>query len=138
MDNHTMDTMSMRGHTQDRNENRGFGGRYKSKCRSKSYGKGIMKCWKCDKVGHYKNDCRSKNVEKEKGSKDTPSTEVKTSSKGRDVYLNSMDNNSKHDIWMIESDESCHMTPHRQWLCEYEKYNGGYVYLGYDSLTNII
>ena len=30
------------------------------------------------------------------------------------------------------------MIPHREWLCEYEKYNGGDVYLGDDSPTSII
>ena len=52
------------------------------------------------------------------------------------MYLASTSNNSKHD--MIDSGASCHMTPHREWFCEYEKYNGGDVYLGYDSLANII
>ena len=33
---------------------------------------------------------------------------------------------------------SCNMTPHREWLCEYEKYNGGDVYLGDDSPASII
>ena len=30
------------------------------------------------------------------------------------------------------------MTPHREWLCEYEKYNAGDVYLGDDSPASII
>ena len=30
------------------------------------------------------------------------------------------------------------MTPHREWLCEYENYNRGDVYLGDDSTTSII
>ena len=30
------------------------------------------------------------------------------------------------------------MTPHREWFYEYEKYNGGDVYLGDDSPTSII
>ena len=79
MDNHSMDSLSVRGFHQERNKNKGFGGRYKSKGRSKSPEKGIRKCWKCGKVGNYKNDCRSKNVEKEKGSEDTPFTKAKTS-----------------------------------------------------------
>ena len=124
MDNHSMDALSVRCW---------FGGR------SKSPGKGIRKCGKCGKVGHYKKDCRSKNVEKEKGSKDTPSIEAKNSSEeGGDVYLASTGNPSKRDTWLIDSGASCHMTPHREWFCEYEKYNGVYVYLGDDSLSSII
>jgi hypothetical protein len=30
------------------------------------------------------------------------------------------------------------MTPHREWFCEYEMYNGGNVFLGDDSTTRII
>ena len=38
---------------------------------------------------------------------------------------------------MNDSGASFHMTPHREWLFEYEKYNGGDVFLGYDSTTKI-
>ena len=120
MDNHSMDALSVRGHPQQRNKNKGSGGR------SKSPGKGIRKCWKCGKAGHYKKDCRSKNVEKAKGYEDTPSTQTKNSSKeGGDVYLASTGNPSERDTWLIDSGVSCHMTPHREWFCEYEKYIGG-------------
>ena len=61
------------------------------------------------------------------------------------MYLDSMGNHSKHDIWFIESDiqfiesaMACHMAPHREWFYEYEKYNGGDVYLGDDSPASII
>ena len=94
---------------------------------------------KCVEVGHYKKDCRSKNVEKEKGYEDTPSTEANNSSEeGGDVYLASMGNPSEHDTWLIDSGASCHMTPHREWFYEYEKYNGGDVYLGDDFPTSIV
>ena len=56
------------------------GGRYKSNGGSKSQGKYLRKCWKCSKDGNYKKYCRSNNVEKENGSKDTPSIDAKTSS----------------------------------------------------------
>ena len=139
MDNHITDTLSVRGLPQERKKNKGSGGRSKSKGTSKSPGKGISKCQKCGKVGYYKNECRSKNVEKEKGYEDTPSTEVKNSSEeGGDVYLASTGNPLERDTWLIDSGVSCHMTPHREWFCEYEKYNGGYVYLGDDSLASII
>ena len=91
------------------------------------------------KARHYKKDYRSKNVEKEKGYEDTPSTEAKNSSEeGGYVYLASTGNPSEHDTWLIDSGASCHMTPHREWLCEYEKYNGEDMYLGDDSLASII
>jgi hypothetical protein len=33
---------------------------------------------------------------------------------------------------------SYHMTPHREWFFEYEKYDGGDVFLGDDSTTKIL
>ena len=120
----------MRGQPQKRNKSKGSWGRSKSKGRSKSPGKGIRKCWKGSKAGHYEKDCRSNNLEKSKGYEDTPSTEAKNSSEeGGDVYLASMGNPSERDIWLIDLGASCHMTPHREWFYEYEKYSGGYVHL---------
>ena len=122
MDNHSMDALFVRGFPQERNKNKGSGGRSKSKGRYKSPGKGIRKCWKCSKVGHYKKDCRYKNFKKEKGSVDNHSIEEKTSSEeGGDVYLDSMGNHLEHDIWLIDSGVSCHMTPHREYFYEYKK-----------------
>ena len=54
------------------------------------------------------------------------------------MYLVSTANPSERDTWLIDSGVSCHMTPHREWFCEYEKYNGGDVYLGDDSPASII
>ena len=48
------------------------------------------------------------------------------------MYLASTGNPLERDIWLIDSGALCHMTPHREWLCEYEKHNGGDVYLGDD------
>ena len=64
---------------------------------------------------------------------------MKNSSEERgDVYLASTGNPSKRDTWLIDSGASCHMTPNREWFCEYENYNGGDVYFGDDSPASII
>jgi hypothetical protein len=39
---------------------------------------------------------------------------------------------------LVDSGASFHMTPHGEWFCEYERYDGGNVFLGDDSTTRII
>jgi hypothetical protein len=99
----------------------------------------LRKCWKCGKTWHYKKDCKSKKVEKPKGSDSTSSTEAKTSTEeGGDVYLASTGTHADRDVWLIDSGASYHMTPHREWFFEYEKYDGGDVFLGDDSTAKIM
>jgi hypothetical protein len=139
MDSHSTNALFVRGRTQDRNLGKPLGGRSKSIGRSKSPGKSLRKCWKCGKIGHYKKDCKSKKVDKPKGSDSTSSTEAKTSTEeGGNVYLASTSTHADCDVWLIESGVSYHMTPHREWFFEYEKYDGGDVFLGDDSTGKIL
>jgi hypothetical protein len=139
MDGHNTDDLFVRGGTQDRNPGKPSGWRSKSTGRYKSPGKSFRKCWKCGKIGHYKKDFKSKKVEKPNGSDSTSSTKVKTSTEeGGDVYLASTSTHVDHGVWLINSGASYHMTPHREWFSEYEKYDGGDVFLGDDSTTKIL
>jgi hypothetical protein len=54
------------------------------------------------------------------------------------VYLSSSRTHAYHEEWLVDSGASFHMTPHKEWLCEYESYDGGNVFLGDDSRTRII
>jgi len=138
MEGHSTDTLFARGHYQERNISNFSSGRSKSKGRSKSPGKFVRVCWRCGKEGHYKKQCRSK-VEKKKGFEESSSTEEKASKEeGGDVYLASSSTHADHEAWLIHSGASFHMTPHKEWFCEYEKYDGGNVFLGNDSTTIII
>jgi hypothetical protein len=139
MDGHRKDALFVRGLTQDRNPSKPSVGGSKYIGISKSPGNSLRKCWKCGKIGHYKKDCKSKKVEKPKGFDSTSSTKVKTSTKeGGDVYLAYKSTHADRDVWLIKSGASYHMTPHREWFSEYEKYDGGDVFLGDDSTKKIL
>jgi hypothetical protein len=60
-----------------------------------------------------------------------------TPEKGGDVYLVSANKQSDQEVWLINSITSYHMTHHREWLCKYERYEGGDVFLGDESTTKI-
>ena len=51
---------------------------------------------------------------------------------GGDVYLASSSTHVDHEAWLIDSGASFLFTPHREWFYEYEKYDGGDVFLGDD------
>ena len=96
-------------------------------------------CWKCAKEGHFKRNCKSKVPDKRKGSDEAPSAEAKTTSdEGGDVYFASSSTHVDPEAWLIDSGASFHFTPHREWLCEYEKYDGGDAFLGDDRKARII
>ena len=65
--------------------------------------------------------------------------EVKTTSdEGVDVYLaSSSSTHVDHEAWLIDSSASFHFTPHREWSCEYEKYDGCDIFLGDDKKSKI-
>jgi hypothetical protein len=44
------------------------------------------------------------------------------------VYLDSSSTHADHDAWFVESSASFYMTPHREWFCEYERYDVGNVF----------
>ena len=90
-------------------------------------------CWKCGKPSHFKKKFKSKTIEKGKGSKDNSSIENKSSTEeGENVHLDSTGTQSESDFWLIDSGASFHMTAHREWFYEYERYNVN-VFLGDDS-----
>ena len=91
------------------------------------------------KLGTIKRIADIRMLTKQRDMRINPSTEAKNSSEeGGAVYLSSAGNPSERDTWLIDSGASCHMTPHREWFYEYQKYNGGYLYLGDDSPASII
>ena len=57
---------------------------------------------------------------------------------GGDMYLASSSTHAYLEAWLVDSGASFHMTLHREWFCEYERYDGGNVFLGDDSTTRII
>jgi hypothetical protein len=139
MEGHSTDALFARGHSQERNRSKSSSGRSKYKGRSKSPRKFLKVCWRCGKEGNFKKQCRSKYVERVKGSKGAPSKEENTSKEeGGDVYLASSSTHVDHEGWLVDLGASFYMTPHREWFCEYERYDGGNFFLGDDSRSKII
>jgi hypothetical protein len=54
------------------------------------------------------------------------------------VYLASSRTHADHEAWLVDSGASFHMIPHKEWFYEYERYDGGNVFLGDESTTRII
>ena len=54
------------------------------------------------------------------------------------MYLSSISTHFDHETRLIDSDVSFHITPHREWFCDNEKYTGGYVFSGDDSIVKLI
>ena len=80
-----------------------------------------------------------KGVETNKDFEETQSPESKSTQEEKgDVYFASMSTQSEQHSWLINSSASFHMTPHRNWFCEYEELESGYVLLGEDSLKSIV
>eukprot|EP00253_Pinus_taeda_P004778 PITA_04778 len=76
---------------------------------------------------------------KSRGRSKSPGKPVKTTSnESGDVYLASLGTQVDHEAWLIDSCASFHFTPHREWFCEYEKYDGGDIFLGDDRKATII
>jgi hypothetical protein len=74
-----------------------------------------------------------------KGSEGAPSTKENTSKEeGGDVYLSSSSTHADHEAWLVDSGASFHMNPHREWFCEYERYDGGNVFSCDELTTKII
>jgi hypothetical protein len=122
MEGHNTCALFARGCSQERNRSNFSSGRSKYKGRSKSTRKFVRVCWRCGKEGNYKKQCRSK-VEKKKRYEESSSTKEKTSKEGGDVYLASSSTHADHEAWLVDSGASFHMTPHREWFYEYEKYD---------------
>jgi hypothetical protein len=54
------------------------------------------------------------------------------------VYFASSSIHADHEAWLINSGASFYMNPHKEWLCKYERYDGGEIFLGHVFTTKII
>jgi hypothetical protein len=54
------------------------------------------------------------------------------------VYLASSRTNADHEVWLVDLGAPFHMASHREWFCEYERYDRGDVFIGDDSTTKKI
>ena len=95
--------------------------------------------WKCGKDGNYKKDYKSRVMEVSTRSDEKQSTErTMTLDKESDMYLASTSTHLDQGVWLIDSGESYHLKPHREWFYEYEQYEGGDVFVGDNWTTKIV
>jgi hypothetical protein len=52
--------------------------------------------------------------------------------------LDSASTHADHEAWLAGSGAYFHMTSHREWFCEYERYDGGNAFLCDDSTARIM
>ena len=77
---------------------------------------GKIECWNCGKKGHLKKECR---VPKKKGDRQQETTQEANVAGDvlQDALILALDNTS--DYWVVDSEASCHATPHRKLFHDY-------------------
>jgi hypothetical protein len=52
--------------------------------------------------------------------------------------LVSSSTHANHEAWFVDLGASFHMTPHNEFFCRYERYDGGDVFIGDELITKIV
>ena len=107
----------------------------KNKGRSNSPSKSKAICWNCGKPGHFQKDCKEEKKKKKKKKQDSDS---ESENEDGDAFIAALATHAGENAWLIDSGASFHMTPNRNWFSKYEIFNGGKVYLGDNSVLDIV
>ena len=106
----------------------------KNKGRSKSPGKSKAICWNCGKHGHFWKDCK----EEKKKKKKKQDFDSKSEKEDGDAFIAALATHAGENVWLIDSGASFHMNHNRNWFSKYENFDGGKVYLGDNSVLDIV
>ncbi|CAJ2645977.1 unnamed protein product [Trifolium pratense] len=100
--------------TDDKAESSKGGGFAKSKNKKKNFDKSKVKCYNCEKLGHFADECWYK--------KDQQEANVAEESDVKSVLMMATigDECEKNEEWFLDSGCSNHMTPHREWLTNFD------------------
>ena len=88
-------------------------------------------CYYCKKEGHFKKDCNKRKADREK--KVGKKIEVGVADSGADdgdLLHNCVGMNNSDDAWLLDSGCSFHMCPNKEWLQDYQAFDGGSVLMG--------
>ncbi|GJT27716.1 retrovirus-related pol polyprotein from transposon TNT 1-94 [Tanacetum coccineum] len=115
-----------------RSDNQGNQGRGSSRSKSKGKGTYKLKCYICYFEDHLKKDCPKRNKKKSTG------FVKKIAGQGSSMHSKGYDNGDllmavseeRFLEWIVDSSGSFHMTPRRDFLFDFKKFNGGTVLLG--------
>ena len=106
--------------------------------KSKSKGKSIV-CYECQEEGHYKRQCpklrQGENKNKDSTSEGKNANIVYNEDNS---YVLTIAPDSCDSGWILDTGCSFHMTPNRDWIQDYEEFDGGSVLMGNHAACKVV
>jgi len=119
-------------------------GKNKGRSKSKDSSSTTVTCWNCNKEGHYRRNCPEKKQEKgdgktKKNNNNSKNGDVANILDGLDTCdVLSVSNTDPQEQWILDTGCTYHMTPRKDFFCDYQDYTGGKVLMGNNDSCDVI